>query len=321
MMWIDTHSHLDAPEFKKNGQFPHSLIEDAAIKNVAISVIPAVERNNFDSVRELAHGHSQAYGFGIHPLYVPQAQVEDLSYLDLQIQHYLNDPRLVAVGEIGLDFFVPELCTPAMRDKQTTFYRAQLKLAKLHQLPVILHVRKSADQLLHALREIGSHGGIVHAFNGSEQQAMQFVEMGFCLGFGGTLTYERSLNIRTLAKLLPATAIVMETDSPDIPPQWIYATAFERAAGKPQGTNSPLELPRMGQMLSELRGVSAQAWAAQTTENALRVLPKLKALLPSGIGCRDVYASCEREGTEDSRKPLKNLNQFSVTSVEFPCFP
>jgi TatD DNase family protein len=279
MKWIDTHSHLDAPEFERNRLFSGELIAQSAIKNVAISVIPAVERSNFETVRELAHMHSQAYGMGIHPLYVLRAVDEDLIFLDAQLKQRLDDPRLIAVGEIGLDFFVSELCTPEMREKQTAFYRAQLKLAKQHQLPVILHVRKSADGLLHALREIGSHGGIAHAFNGSEQQAMQFVEMGFCLGFGGTVTYERSQNIRALAKSLPPQAIVMETDSPDIPPQWIYATAEERAAGKPQGINSPLELPRIGQVLAELRGISAEDWAAQTTQNALRVLPKLKALL------------------------------------------
>jgi TatD DNase family protein len=278
-MWIDTHSHLDAPEFKRNGLLAHDLIAQSAIKKVAISVIPAVEKSNFDAVRELAHTHAQAYGLGIHPMYVPQSHEDDLKYLDAQLAQYRDDPRLVAVGEIGLDFFVPELCTPEMREKQTLFYRAQLKLAKQHGLPVILHVRKSADGLLKALREIGSLGGIAHAFNGSAQQAMQFVEMGFCLGFGGTVTYERSLQIRALAKSLPREAIVMETDAPDIPPQWIYATAEERAAGTPQGINSPLELPRIGAVLAELRGDGAAAWAAQTTQNALRVLPKLKALL------------------------------------------
>lgn len=279
MMWIDTHSHLDAPEFERNRLLAGELIAQSATKNVVISVIPAVEHSNFETVRRLAHMHSQAYGLGIHPLYMPSAQEDDLDVLNTQLKQNLDDPRLVAVGEIGLDFFVPELCTPQMREKQTAFYRAQLKLAKQHQLPVILHVRKSADHLLHALREIGSYGGIAHAFNGSEQQAMQFVEMGFCLGFGGTVTYERSQNIRALAKSLPPEAIVMETDAPDIPPQWIYATAEERAAGKPQGINSPLELPRIGQVLAELRGVSSEAWAAQTTQNAIRVLPKLKALL------------------------------------------
>lgn len=278
-MWIDTHSHLDAPEFKKNGLLAHDLIAQSALKNVAISVIPAVERSNFNTVRELAEQHAQAFALGIHPLYTPDAQLDDLAHLDAQLAMHKANPRLVAVGEIGLDFFVPALCTPEMKPKQTEFYRAQLKLAKQHGLPVILHVRKSADALLKGLRDIGSHGGIAHAFNGSEQQAMQFVEMGFALGFGGTVTYERSQNIRTLAQSLPATAIVMETDAPDIPPHWIYATAEERAQGKPQGINSPLELPRIGEVLAELRGLSAQDWAAQTTQNALRVLPKLKALL------------------------------------------
>jgi TatD DNase family protein len=272
-MWIDTHSHLDAPEFARNGLVADIFIAQSAINNVAISVIPAVERSNFDTVRELAHAQRQAYALGIHPVYVPQALDDDLLLLD--------DPRLVAVGEIGLDFFVPELCTPEMREKQTLFYRAQLKLAKRQGLPVIMHVRKSADGLLKGLREIGSHGGIAHAFNGSQQQAMQFVEMGFAIGFGGTVTYERSLHIRDLAKSLPPSAIVMETDAPDIPPQWLYATAEERANGKPQGINSPLELPRIGRVLADLRGQSAQAWAEQTTRNALAVLPKLAALLPT----------------------------------------
>jgi TatD DNase family protein len=278
-MWIDTHSHLDAPEFERNGLLAGDIIAHSAIENVAISVIPAVERSNFDTVRELAHTHSQAYGLGIHPLCTPQAHVDDLQVLDAQLTLHRDDPRLVAAGEIGLDFFVPALCTPEMQAQQIQFYRFQLKLAKQHGLPVILHVRKSADALLKALREMGSHGGIAHAFNGSEQQAMQFIEMGFCLGFGGTVTYERSLQIRALAKSLPASAIVMETDAPDIPPHWIYATAEQRAAGQPQGINSPLELPRIGQVLANLRGVSSQAWAEQTTANALRVLPKLRALL------------------------------------------
>jgi TatD DNase family protein len=282
-MWIDTHSHLDALEFERNGLVAGILIARSAIENVVMSVIPAVEKRNFDTVRELAHAQRQAYGLGIHPLYVPQANEDDLKYLDEQLLLHHDDPRLVAVGEIGLDFFVPELCTPEMRERQTLFYCAQLKLAKQHGLPVILHVRKSADSLLKALRGVfsngGSHGGIAHAFNGSEQQAMQFVDMGFCLGFGGTVTYERSQQIRALAMSLPPEAIVMETDAPDIPPQWIYATAEERLNGKPQGINSPLELPRIGQVLAELRGVSSQAWAEQTTANALRVLPKLKALL------------------------------------------
>ncbi len=295
--WIDTHSHLDAPDFERNGLIPVEFIAQSAIDNVAISVIPAVERSNFDTVRELAQTHLQAYALGIHPLYVPNAKTEDLLYLDEMLERHKHDRRLVAVGEIGLDFFVPELCTTELRKKQTHFYLAQLKLAKKHQLPLILHVRKSADELLHGLREIerttsgfrtdiGENpslrmGGIAHAFNGSAQQAEQFLKMGFALGFGGAVSYQRASNLRRLAQSLPPEAIVMETDAPDMPPHWLYATAQEQAAGKPQGINSPLELPRIGQVVADLRGVGAQAWAQQTSRNALRVLPKLAALIPT----------------------------------------
>jgi TatD DNase family protein len=281
-VWIDTHCHLDAPEFLKIGEkslLIGIMIDKFAINNIAIGVLPAVEKNNFSRVRELAHLHAQAYALGIHPLYVPQAHEDDLLALDAQLQQYQGDPRLVAVGEIGLDFFVPSLCEPALRKKQTHFYRAQLKLAAKYQLPVILHVRKSADQLLHGLREIKVTGGIAHAFNGSVQQAQQFLQLGFALGFGGAVTYERAHQLRKLARELPPQAIVMETDSPDIPPHWLYVTAEERAAGKPQGINSPLELPRIGEVVAALRGASVQDWATQTTENAKRVLPKLRALL------------------------------------------
>jgi TatD DNase family protein len=285
-MWIDTHCHLDAPEYLKseaNQRLAPVFIEEFAINNIALCILPAVELNNFKTVRQLAHTHRQAYALGIHPLYVPQAELSDLEALDQALQSYYHDPRLVAVGEIGLDFFVPALCTPQMREKQTLFYRAQLKLAKKHGLPVILHVRKSADHLLHALREIGgpdpAFSGIAHAFNGSPQQAEQFVAMGFALGFGGAATYERAHNLRRLAQSLPAEAMVMETDAPDIPPHWLYVTAKQRAAGQAQGINTPLELPRIGQVVADLRGISAAAWAKQTTANAMRVLPKLKALL------------------------------------------
>jgi TatD DNase family protein len=285
-MWIDTHCHLDAPEYlnsELNQRLAPVYIEEFAINNIALCILPAVELHNFETVRHLAHTHRQAYALGIHPLYVPRADLSDLEALDQALQSHRYDPRLVAVGEIGLDFFVPALCTAEMREKQTLFYRAQLKLAKKYGLPVILHVRKSADQLLHALREIGGAdaalSGIAHAFNGSLQQAEQFVAMGFALGFGGAVTYERAHNLRRLAHSLPAEAIVMETDAPDIPPHWLYVTAEQRAAGQQQGINTPLELPRIGQVVADLRGISAAAWAQQTTANAMRVLPKLKALL------------------------------------------
>ena len=274
-MWIDTHCHLDAAEFDADRDAVRHAARQAG---VARCVIPAVHAKHWAEVAQLAEQHGDAYALGIHPLYVPQAQEADLLLLDRALTERRGDPRLVAVGEIGLDFFVPALCTAEMRARQWFFYTAQLKLAQQHGLPVILHVRRSADLLLKGLRQWPVTSGIAHAFNGSSQQAQAFVDRGFALGFGGTLTYERSLQLRRLACDLPLSAIVLETDAPDIPPHWLYQTAEQRAQGAAQGRNSPAELPRIAQVLAELRGASLADVAAATCCNAQRALPKLAAL-------------------------------------------
>ncbi len=271
-MWIDTHCHLDAAEFDTDRDAVRAAARQAGVTRC---VIPAVHAKHWVDVAQLAERHGDAYALGIHPLFVPHAQDGDLLALDQALSERASDPRLVAVGEIGLDFFVPELCTPSMRERQWFFYTAQLKLAQKHGLPVILHVRRSADLLLKGLRQCPVLSGIAHAFNGSAQQAQAFVDMGLALGFGGTLTYERSLQLRSLACHLPLTHIVLETDALDIPPQWLYRTAEQREQGEPQGRNSPTELPRIAQVLADVRGVSLNDLAAATTRNALRVLPKL----------------------------------------------
>lgn len=271
-MWIDTHAHLDAPELAGHAGGVSAVRALAAERGVGLCVIPAVHAGNFDAVRLLAHQLGDVYALGIHPLHVPQATDDDLQRLDDALARHRVDPRLVAVGEIGLDFFVPELCTPALRERQQRFYRAQLKLARRHDLPVILHVRRSADLLLKHLRDVPVRGGIAHAFNGSAQQARAFVERGFCLGFGGAVTFEAARQLRRLATELPLEALVLETDSPDIPPQWLYRTAAERAAGVPQGINTPAELPRIGAVVAGLRGVDMSAVAEVSTANARRAL-------------------------------------------------
>lgn len=277
-MFIDTHCHLDAPEFGSAGT---SVREKAARNQVALCVLPAVEVANFETVRMLAHAGGDAYALGIHPLYVKAAHDDDLDRLDAALQQYRDDPRLVAVGEIGLDFFVPELCASPLRERQQHFYRAQLKLARQYDLPVILHVRRSVDQVLKGLRDVARSDwhGIAHAFNGSAQQAQSFIDLGFKLGFGGAVTYERALQLRRLATSLPLDAIVLETDAPDMPPHWLYRTAEQRAAGEAQGGNSPAELPRIGAELASLRGISVAELAGATTRNALAALPKLGALV------------------------------------------
>ena len=280
-MWIDTHCHLDAPEFGPAHEGAVAARVLAAERGVGLCVIPAVERSNLDTVRRLAHRLGDAYALGIHPLFVPRADDADLAHLDAALTEHRDDPRLVAVGEIGLDFFVPALCEPAMRERQIRFYRAQLRLARQHGLPVIVHVRRSADVLLKHLRELPTGGGIAHAYNGSAAQAKAFIDLGFKLGFGGAATFEPALKLRALAAELPLDAMVLETDAPDIPPHWLYATAAERAAGQAQGVNTPAELPRIGAVIAGLRGLSPEALAQASTANALAALPRLAALLPS----------------------------------------
>ena len=269
--WIDTHCHLDAPEFSADAD---AVRERAAAAGVVHCVLPAVEVGNFEAVRELAHRHGDSYALGIHPLCTGRAAPEDLDRLDEALTAHRDDPRLVAVGEIGLDYFVAGLDAA----RQELFYEKQLALARKHGLPVVLHVRRSADGLLKHLRRAGV-GGIAHAFNGSMQQAKEFVRLGFKLGFGGTLTYERALQVRRLAAQLPLDALVLETDSPDIPPRWIYRTAGERAAGDPQGRNEPAELPRIAHVLAALRGIGPGDLAAATSRSAVAALPRLAGLL------------------------------------------
>ena len=277
--WIDTHCHLDAPEFDIDRP---AVIARARAAGVALQVLPAVMADNFDIVRELAHAEGLAYALGIHPLYVDRASEADLGRLAQALQTHRDDPRLVAVGEIGLDHFVPGLDLL----RQEHFYMAQLKLAREAGLPVILHVRKSADALLKGLRRIEVMGGIAHAFNGSRVQADGFIGRGFALGFGGTLTFERALQIRRLASDLPEHALVLETDAPDMPPHWLYRTAAQRAAGE-VSRNEPAELPRIGAELARLRGWSIETTARLTSANALRVLPRLIGL--AGVGTQTAW--------------------------------
>ena len=271
MRWIDTHCHLDAPEFDADRD---AVLQRARDAGVTCQVLPAVTVDNFDAVRGLAAAHGLAYGLGLHPLYLPPAGDEALERLRQALAEHAADPRLVAVGEIGLDHFVKEL-DPAQQER---FYIAQLKLARDAGLPVLLHCRRSADALLKGLRRIEVPGGIAHAFNGSEQQALAFVERGFALGFGGAMTFERALQLRRLAATLPDEAIVLETDAPDIPPHWLYRTAAERAAGE-RARNEPGELPRIAAVMAGLRGCSLETLAALNVRNARRVLPLMGALL------------------------------------------
>ena len=266
---IDTHCHLDAL-IDANDVLAHASRAEAAIKCVAHGVIPAVEVANFDAVRTLAHALGFSYCLGIHPLYVEKAFERDLWVLQSALEKYHHDPRLVGIGEIGLDGF-----HEAISEKQIFFFREQLKLARQFNLPVVLHVRRSVDAVLKHLRAISVQGGIAHAFNGSLQQANYLVERGFKLGFGGAVTYERARHLRQLVQTLPLDALVLETDSPDMPPHWLYVTAEQRAAGLAQPHNTPAELPRIAATIADLRSIAPDALAHATTQNARAALPKL----------------------------------------------
>lgn len=252
---IDTHCHLDAPEF---GGDAAGVVAAARAAGVRGLVIPAVAADNFAAVRDLCAQFPSCFpAYGIHPLYVERAGVEDLATL----REYLTTQSPVAVGEIGLDFFVPD----TNRAMQEEFFRAQLKLARAFDLPVLLHVRRAQDVVLKHLRQIRVRGGIAHAFNGSRQQAEEFIKLGFKLGFGGAMTYPRALQIRQLAATLPLDSLVLETDAPDIPPVFL-------TRGEP---NQPAFLPQIALTLAELRGMRLDEVAAVTQENTQAVLPLL----------------------------------------------
>ncbi|HQT25047.1 MAG TPA: TatD family hydrolase [Burkholderiales bacterium] len=248
-MFVDTHCHLDAAEFDHDRS---EVISRSREAGVGAFVVPAVEREAFEKVLSICGENLCCYpALGIHPMYVDEAVPEDIEVLRSKAL------EVTAIGEIGLDFFVEHYD----REKQIGYFESQLKVAREFDLPVLLHVRRSQDTVLASLRKIGVKGGIAHAFNGSFQQAEEFIKLGFKLGFGGAMTYDRALKIRSLAQNLPLEAIVLETDSPDMPPSFIGRTR-----------NSPEYLPKIAEVLAELRKMPAAEIAIVTTENAMDVL-------------------------------------------------
>lgn len=261
-MLIDTHCHLDAAEFDADRD---DIAQQAIQLGIVKLVIPAVTRSNFDTVIALCNRHKNcAYALGIHPMYVKDASIEDIKVLHKYVQQ--NNP--VAIGEIGLDYFSIDQQKAGyqqLKDLQAYFFTEQLKIAQQYDLPVILHVRHAIDDILKYLRKYQVMGGIAHAFNGSFQQAEQFIGLGFKLGFGGAMTYNRALKIRELAVKLPLDAIVLETDAPDMSPEWL----------ENKGRNSPLEIIKIAQVLADLRQVNVSQVIDITGGNAMNVLPKL----------------------------------------------
>src|SRR5690625_60128 len=266
---IDTYCQLDDTIVDLDFD---AVVARAQVVAVGPIVIPAVEVASFERTIACAHGLDAGfYALGIHPMYVPQAQPDDLHTLEGYLQRYLDDPKLVAVGEIGLDFFVPELREAPLKEKQIHFYHEQLKLAQRYDLPVLLHVRRAQDLILKYARRFPAVMGIAHAFNGSFQQAERFLESGFKLGMGGAMTFTRAKQIRRLASELPIESFVLETDAPDIPPAWLSAQD-----GQPP-RNEPYHLEQIAECFAELRDLPLVAAIDHTTANARAILPRLDA--------------------------------------------
>jgi len=250
-MLIDTHCHLDLGVFDGDRD---RVLRSARAATVGRIVVPAIEAVGWPYLIALCQTQEGLYpALGLHPLYLDRHQPQDLQ----RLESLIRDIGPVAVGEIGLDY----LATGLDRQRQQQLFEAQLELAAVNDLPVLIHARKSHDQIIVSLRRLQVKGGIVHAFNGSIQQAYQYLDLGFKLGFGGMLTFDRSTRLRALATKLPLGALVLETDAPDMT---VAAHQGER--------NSPAYLPDILRALAELRCLDRAYVAEQTSRNALAVL-------------------------------------------------
>jgi TatD DNase family protein len=249
---IDTHCHIDLGVFDKDYT---EVLDRARAAGVSAMILPGVDRGGWARLLDLCIQEPDLYpALGLHPMYLRMHHSGDLN----ELQRHVDQGGQVAIGEIGLDYYVEGID----RQQQQELFEAQLDIASAADLPVLLHVRKAHDQVLATLRRRKfRQGGIVHAFAGSFQQAEHYIKLGFKLSFGGTLTYDRSKRIRAVARQLPLEAIVLETDAPDIP---VSSHSGER--------NSPEYLPEILDALTELRTESKEMLAAQTTENARIIL-------------------------------------------------
>ena len=256
---IDTHCHLDAREFDTDRD---AVVAAAREAGVTTMILPSVEVSGFETVRACCQRYPGCHpAYGIHPLYVGATREDDLHTLRQWLRDEISGEHPpVAVGEIGLDFFVPG--HDASRQEQ--FFIEQLQIAAEFNLPVLLHVRRAVVQVLKCLRHSKVRRGIAHAFNGSRQQAQAFIDLGFKLGFGGAMTWPRATRIRQLATELPLESIVLETDAPDMSPVWRQGQR-----------NSPDQLPLIAATLADLTRLPPGRILEQTNANALAVIESL----------------------------------------------
>jgi len=252
MKLVDSHIHLDFPVFSEDRE---SLLAKAESAGIARFVVPATTRDSWLGIQQLSHEYQAlCVAYGIHPYFITHHTLKDCEALESWIQTH----PCVAIGEIGLDYFLKGL-DPLL---QMDIFKAQLNIAKRHNLPVILHARKAIDEVTRELKKTGLKQGIVHSFNGSEVQAKRLIDMGFKLGFGGALTYSRATRLQALVKCLPLAAICLETDAPDQP-----SSGF---AGK---RNEPIALIEILETVAKLRNTSTEEIARHTWDNTCSVFP------------------------------------------------
>ena len=250
MVLLDSHCHLDAVEFDGDRA---AVVQRARTAGVHQIVVPAVDAEGWPKLREAcAQDRGLFPAYGLHPIALPAHRQEHLASLRQWIEH----ERPVAIGECGLDFFVPGL----EAEGQQAYFGGQLRLARDFDLPVIVHARRAVEAVIAAIRRIGRLRGVVHSFAGSQEQARQLWDAGFMIGLGGPVTYDRANRLRRLATTMPLDYLLLETDAPDQP------DSSHRGQ-----RNEPANLVLVAQAIAALRGAELEDIAAATTANARRL--------------------------------------------------
>lgn len=250
MQLIDTHCHLDFSVFDDDR---YQVINRANQQGVIASITPSIGKSNWQQVKELCNQHNNLFpAYGLHPMFMQEHKNKHLNELD----HWLSQNSAIAIGECGLDFFPGSTSFEA----QKTIFQGHIDLAQQYQLPLIIHARKSVEDVILMLKPHQGISGVCHSFSGSYQQAKRLIDMGFYLGFGGPATYSRATKLQKLLKQLPLDSIVLESDAPDQPDSSHH--------GK---RNEPAFLLNINNQLSRIIGVSAEKLAEVSCQNAIRV--------------------------------------------------
>jgi len=255
MKLIDSHCHLNHPILKAQ---LNNVLTEACSAGVKGYIIPGIIANEWKDILELISADENLYcGLSLHPLFIDEHRNRDLVLLD----ELSTQKQLVAIGEIGLDYYHGR----EQEKEQQLLFEQQLDIATRAGLPVILHVRKAHDEVLATIRRKRfTGGGAVHAFNGSIQQAEQYIGLGFAIGVGGAITHDRAKKLRTMIQQVPVNSIILETDSPDM----------QISGKKKSDPNLPQYLPKILYELARIKQMSPELLAETTrttTQNIFKI--------------------------------------------------